>query len=830
MVRLPIAGTGQKHTIIVGLLAALLFSACLAVTGNSSVSAAADTCTWTGLGADTDVTTAGNWTGCDNGTVPESEDTVVFPNSATNKIVNLDNGQVFENVTFSGSNYTVNSPNPSLELGVFTDFTISGNNNTFNARIRIYPETTSTFTYTGTGNTIAENMIIQPNGATPDVIFDIENDLTIPMLAQSIGWADEDTIRSFTKRGDAKLAISGVAITGVTTTDEFTIAEGTVQCDSSFCLGDDTNEIMLDEGGDEGGSVLRLNFDGTLANPITVTADSADDASLQIAGDLTLDGQITMQDELNLFVMGEDHTATLNGNIVRSTDAALSIYGDTGYDENEAIFNGIISGDADIFVDGAHVRLAGSNTYTGSTELYDTGGGAMVTVVDNNSLGNSSAGTIVSSGTTLRFDNAGDITYEEPITVAGNGVGGSYPGALVKSNQYVALLGGVTLTGNTTWHNGSGENLAIISVISGDYDINVTSDDDSGGITLVPGGSNSFDDITVTGAQLSLYGAGDVVIPGNLTLNAVNGELSRIWMNNDNMMHDSTIITLNNDTSEEASLINTGVAETLGSIVGDGSISINDSDGQISLSNASGIFSGVLYGYANSQIQITGGTWTFSGRSQDVGDGYTSIYVNGGSFIADASDTSLGLSPFSISSGVLGGTGIIGPVSIYGGTVAPGNSPGCLYPDGDVAFSDPNGTYLQEIYGDTACTGYDVLNASGTVYLNDATLSVDLPAGVQLTKNHVYTIVQGSAVEGTFNGYADGDTVNVGAYPFRINYLSDRVTLTYIGETTTTSSDAVTEALADTGSSQNYILLAVFALVAGTSLTLILRLQRRYVL
>lgn len=42
------------------------------------VRGAVDTCTWTGGGADALFSTAGNWTGCDNGTVPEAGDTLEF--------------------------------------------------------------------------------------------------------------------------------------------------------------------------------------------------------------------------------------------------------------------------------------------------------------------------------------------------------------------------------------------------------------------------------------------------------------------------------------------------------------------------------------------------------------------------------------------------------------------------------------------------------------------------------------------------------------------------------------------------------------------------------
>jgi len=77
-------------------------------------------------------------------------------------------------------------------------------------------------------------------------------------------------------------------------------------------------------------------------------------------------------------------------------------------------------------------------------------------------------------------------------------------------------------------------------------------------------------------------------------------------------------------------------------------------------------------------------------------------------------------------------------------------------------------------------------------------------------------------VAGTFSGYAEGDTVNVGQYPFRINYLEDRVTLTYIGESTVTgaesTNDTENETLAESGFPVSVSLLtAGLLMLAGTA-------------
>ncbi len=104
----------------VGLLA--IVAILLSVILSPSVSAAADTCTWTGGGSDNKFSTAANWTGCDNGHVPESGDALAFDLSSltseasSGEVVNDLTGYTFDGLSETGTRPT----------GVSTYYKISG--------------------------------------------------------------------------------------------------------------------------------------------------------------------------------------------------------------------------------------------------------------------------------------------------------------------------------------------------------------------------------------------------------------------------------------------------------------------------------------------------------------------------------------------------------------------------------------------------------------------------------------------------------------------------------------------------------------------------------
>lgn len=780
------------------------------------VKANEDTCTWTGSGGDTNISTAGNWTGCDNGNVPENGDTLVFPNGPTNKTVTMNSDMAFDSVTFSGSGYTVASA-AFQSLGIYNNLTISGNNNTFSGYVRLYPTTSATLSHSGTGTSFGHYIVIQPLSENMDVLFDIDTDLSVPMISQT---AEEilSSVDTVTKSGAGTLDITGTAIAGVTAGGGIHIEEGRWQCDSTHCLGNTANEVVLDEGGDEDGAELKINHSGTVSNPITSAPVTGENGSVIISGNATLNGDITVTDNLNMFVSGST-TATIDSDIAIADGKTLVSYGVDGYTTNAYTYNGVISGDGGMIVDDAHVTLTGTNTFTGDTEVTDTGSGGVISVTNESGLGTTAGKTIVNSGTTLNFSSGSDQTISEPLEIAGTGVGGDYEGAIVNDNSYRNLDGDIVLTGDATVINNINELVVFSGQISGDYDLTLVGGVENGSFGISPPSANTYANTIATGTQLLINGAGVTGIPGNLTMNAVDSHTSRIWMNNDNTIADDSVITLNNSDSQTAYLLNLGVADTIGTIEGNGTVYMGDSDSHFLIGggDTDGTFEGVVQGYTNSQFEIVGGgTWTFSGDNTDIGDGFSSYYVNGGTFIANAINTSLGLSPFSISSGVLGGTDVIGPVSAYAGTIAPGNSPGCLNPAGDVAFTDASSLTIQ-INGTTACTEYDFLSASGAVALNDAQLVVELPIDYVSHFGDEFMIVQGSVLAGTFAGLADGDTVTVGDHSFRINYTSREVILTDI---TTDSGSSDTESssdtLANTGISQLFFATVAIVLLGGS--------------
>ena len=127
------------------------------------------------------------------------------------------------------------------------------------------------------------------------------------------------------------------------------------------------------------------------------------------------------------------------------------------------------------------------------------------------------------------------------------------------------------------------------------------------------------------------------------------------------------------------------------------------------------------------------------------------------------------------SGGSLGGDGTIsGAVTVNtGGTFTPGNSPG-LINTGDLVL-DSGSTYVVDLNDpyQTAGTDYDQTNLTGAVTINGATLTLQGGATTPAAGTSLILIQNDGtdAVTGTFNGLAQGDTINVGSFSGRINYF-----------------------------------------------------------
>lgn len=131
------------------------------------------------------------------------------------------------------------------------------------------------------------------------------------------------------------------------------------------------------------------------------------------------------------------------------------------------------------------------------------------------------------------------------------------------------------------------------------------------------------------------------------------------------------------------------------------------------------------------------------------------------------------------SGGTLKGTGsLTGGIYVNeGGSVAPGNSPGCLTSD-TLGLS---GEYQFELGGTEACTGYDQLKVTNTTQTSstvtfgtNSTLVTSRYNGNTPTQGQSFTIIEVAgtqAVTGTFSGLPEGATFEQNGVVFKISYV-----------------------------------------------------------
>lgn len=184
---------------------------------------------------------------------------------------------------------------------------------------------------------------------------------------------------------------------------------------------------------------------------------------------------------------------------------------------------------------------------------------------------------------------------------------------------------------------------------------------------------------------------------------------------------------------------------------------------------------------SNNTSQTSNGNQTAPKQTVTIasGDNQSSVYVSVGTNQTYVIDGIRGFTNVS-DGGILEGTGTVNGLDVAsGGTVSPGHSPGCLTVTGDYQST---GTYLAELGGTTACSGYDQINVSGNVDLTDGAvpptafgkLSVVLYGGFKPAAGQTYEIInnQGAKpVVGTFTGLAEGAQFTVSGYVLKISYI-----------------------------------------------------------
>lgn len=788
------------------LFAVIAFVSTLAV-GNLApltASAAPDTCTWVGASGGF-WATAANWSGCDNGGVPENGDSLVFPAGASNTIMNNNLSSLsVESITFNGGGYLITG----------NDFTITGitaitanqsasisANVTYNSgsHVNIYPAAGTTLSLGGVSNFALSSFYevnIGSSSFTGNVTFN--GNITGSAASQ------------FIVQNGAHAIVNGSTNT-YTATTVGAESNGVFECNSATCFGDNANSIYM------GGGTVQIGTSATFSNNLQTSTTTSDVSRLTANNDVSITGSSsTVNDDLRIDQLTASKSlqltgsATLNGNI--------DVYGNST--SSNVKFDGVLSGAGNVNVHSGNAWMSASNTFTGVVTIMS---GAVAMADQVNSLGATSGNTVVQSGGSLMLDTPSATTIAEPINVVGTGVGpNSYKGAIyvASTSNDVALSGNIALAGNSTVYNDAvGKDLSLNGAISGTGNLTLTAlwdPSDSGSITFGGGSANTYNgDTTVNGGTVYFQKTG--AIPANLTVETADTGSNRAnvyFYTSSNVMSNSGVVTMGPNTIDHLTFGANN--EIIGGLKGTGGVVQIQTDGDkvIIDQSTNTTYAGSFYTDGNiGTFEKKGtGTLTLTGNYQNSSDKITFVASEGALSINGNVKTTNG-GNVSVNGGKLKGTGTVNDLSTSGGTVAPGNSPGKLTV-GSLTL-DPTNTLEIEIDGNVSGTSYDVIESSGAVNLAGATLSVK--PSYTPSAGQVFTIITGTSVTGTFKDRANNSTFVVDGITFRINYGSTSVTLTYVSGSYDPSGS-----LANTGTSM-MIAAAASLMLIGTSTVLATR-------
>ncbi|MEO8297523.1 MAG: autotransporter-associated beta strand repeat-containing protein, partial [Burkholderiales bacterium] len=649
------------------------------------------------------------------------------------------------------------------------------------------------------------------------------------------GTVNEIDPGALTKAGTGTLTLSGAN----TLSGDLTVAAGTLAVQAIGSVG--TGTLRLDDGStavfNTGTATLNNNLHltgtGTLrtADSLTVAGDvSGDNLRLDGSGEVRLSsggnsyaGTTTVA--AGQLTLGAAQALGQSQQVVLGDGAALGFIADTtltqAIDINAGIFRvadgvsatlqGVVSGSNGLRKEwSGTLRLAGANTYTGGTVVAD--GGTLV-AAHATALGGDTDATYVEDGSVLSIADGITVTGEQ-LVISGAGTGA---GALIGGSNS-AVAGAITLSGDTSVGAGSGASFTLSGVISDGSNSFALTKVGAGVLALL--GSNSFDGglgiaagtlsvnadaalgsgaITLAGGTLGVTGV--TTIDNALAVTAASGlnvstgveaTLSGTLSGSaalDKQGAGTLTLTADNSTftgtaTLSAGAISIGQASHLGNAsvnLVSGTLEVTGADvtlanalvlsGNATLSNDLAVtLSGDIAG-TGSLTKAGTGTLTLSGSNTYTGD----TNVSAGTLSVTGS---LSGSTNVDTGATLAGTGTVGNVTMYGGTLAPGvagvnNGVGTLTVNGDLLLAS-GAVLAMDVRGTTAGTDHDQLVVDGTVDLNSGTLSVAL--GYTPNFEDHYTLIANDAsdaVSNTFDGLAEGSTLSAGGVVFTASYAGD---------------------------------------------------------
>lgn len=302
-------------------------------------------------------------------------------------------------------------------------------------------------------------------------------------------------------------------------------------------------------------------------------------------------------------------------------------------------FSGVISGAAGFSLNGGSGKvqeLAGTNTYTGGTAVYDS---AMLKLVSTGSIADSSVLNIYGNGVfdisavsaptssirSLTGATNGSVNLgTKTLRITNGSIAGIYAGAVIGSGG-LTIAGGtqkfsgdLTFTGATTvdagavlWLGNGGTTGSIV----GGATVN-------GELVLERGNTVELTTSrTISGSgMLSKLGTGDLLVrSAQLYSGATNIRNGKVVILDDGSLAQSSIINIDALGTFDLSRSNNGA--TIKGLSGDGAVVFGSQNGQRGLTITSGgTFGGTISGYGD--LRIAGGNQTLTGDNTFTGTVY----------------------------------------------------------------------------------------------------------------------------------------------------------------------------------------------------------------
>ncbi len=677
--------------------------------------ARAGTHTWTGGGANEFWNTAANWTGGAPTAGEAAPVTLVFPGgvTTTNNVVGL----TVDSIVFNGDGAVLHGSGGGTLI-----FRGAGGTNLL---------TTSSLY---ASNTLASTLPVTMNGSNYFRFGVSYHDLAILGVVSGSGGLAIDGLGSIFVGGSQANTVTGTLL----------ILNATLYLSKPAGVNAWAGPLELRTG--LGFNSVRLVNANQIPDSSLVTLRS--NCSLDMSADeglanLTLNGGHIGSGTGLLTLLGN---VTVTGNSFIDSRTSLggatrtfNVSGGVSLEITGVITNG--SAAAGLTKTGAGtLKLSGTNNFTGAVLVS----GGTLLLKNDAALGSSAGGVTVNGGCTLQLQDV-DIVGEA-LTLSGN----------LTATGTNSWSGTVSIPNEISMDIPDSTQFTLSGVMSGAGPVQKT-----GAGTLVLSGASGnthSGGIQVSGGTLSMSKTSGSAFLGPLTVES--GATARLLAAN--QIGNNSAVTVNTGGTLHLNNFSDGI----GSLTGNGSVSLGSGTLTNGFNGASTTFSGVISGSGITPIVKTGGgqftltaTNTCTGINQCIGG---DLQVNG----------SLPGPVIVSGGGGFSGSGQIGNLSSASGNINPGAGFGIgKVTVASLALTNAATSVAFDISGTTPGTDYDQISVNGTVTLNNPTLMLLRWTAGGLGHQHVLIANDGAdAVVGTFNGLPEGATIYSGLVQYTISY------------------------------------------------------------